>query len=76
MSAQLSLVNVVIFHMLIQIQRRDSTAARTLTTTMATPGGGANLTVALCTSACQAAGYILAGVEYAGECCGFPPSSY
>src|SRR6266516_1182264 len=38
---------------------------------MATTGGSGALTVALCTSACQAAGYVLAGVEYAGECyCG------
>lgn len=29
----------------------------------------ADMTVALCTSACKAAGYILAGVEYADECC-------
>jgi hypothetical protein len=29
------------------------------------------MTIAACTSACQAAGYILAGCEYAGECwCG------
>ncbi|KAH8900419.1 glyoxal oxidase like protein [Thozetella sp. PMI_491] len=28
----------------------------------------AQMTVALCTAACKAAGYILAGVEYAGEC--------
>ena len=27
------------------------------------------MTVALCTSACHAAGYVLAGVEYSGECC-------
>ncbi|KAI9833274.1 MAG: hypothetical protein M1826_000187 [Phylliscum demangeonii] len=45
--------------------------ARTLNVGMATTGGGAALTVALCTSACQAANYALAGVEYAGECfCG------
>ncbi|KAH6634407.1 glyoxal oxidase-like protein [Chaetomium sp. MPI-SDFR-AT-0129] len=32
---------------------------------------GANLTVAKCTAACRAANYILAGVEYGGECyCG------
>lgn len=29
----------------------------------------ANMTVAKCTAACKAAGYILAGVEYSGECC-------
>ncbi|MCJ1410361.1 hypothetical protein MMC19_004446 [Ptychographa xylographoides] len=44
---------------------------RTLTTGMATTGGTGALTVALCTSACHAANYIYAGVEYAGECyCG------
>ncbi|KND94716.1 putative fungistatic metabolite [Tolypocladium ophioglossoides CBS 100239] len=32
---------------------------------------GAQMTVAGCTAACKAAGYVLAGVEYAGECyCG------
>ncbi|KAH0543417.1 hypothetical protein FGG08_002275 [Glutinoglossum americanum] len=52
-------------------QRRDSIAGRTLTTGTGTAGGGGALTVALCTSACQAAGYTYAGVEYAGECyCG------
>lgn len=30
---------------------------------------GASLTVAKCTAACRAANYILAGVEYGGECC-------
>lgn len=30
------------------------------------PGGGSNLTVSSCTTACGAAGYTLAGVEYAG----------
>lgn len=29
----------------------------------------ADLTVAKCTAACRAANYILAGVEYGGECC-------
>jgi len=27
------------------------------------------MTVGLCTSACQAAGYPIAGMEYSGECC-------
>jgi hypothetical protein len=49
----------------------DSVAARTLTANGASAGGGSVLTVALCTQACQAGGYILAGVEYSGECyCG------
>jgi hypothetical protein len=49
----------------------DSVTARTLTANGASAGGGGALTVALCTQACQAEGYILAGVEYSGECyCG------
>ncbi|MCJ1315893.1 hypothetical protein MMC15_001213 [Xylographa vitiligo] len=44
---------------------------RTLPVGMATPGGSGSMTVALCTTACKNSGYILAGVEYAGECyCG------
>jgi len=30
---------------------------------------GAEMTVAKCTAACKTAGFILAGVEYSGECC-------
>jgi Glyoxal oxidase N-terminus/WSC domain len=46
-------------------------ANRTLTTIMPTTGGQAALTVSLCTSACQNAGFTLAGVEYGSECyCG------
>lgn len=30
---------------------------------------GANMTVDICTAACLEADYILAGVEYGGECC-------
>jgi hypothetical protein len=30
---------------------------------------GSTMTVAACTAACHAANYILAGVEYSGECC-------
>ena len=44
---------------------------RTLTTGMGVAGGASKMTVALCTAACQGAGYSLAGVEYADECyCG------
>jgi hypothetical protein len=44
---------------------------RTLTTGVATAGGGGALTVALCTEACGAANFNYAGVEYSGECyCG------
>jgi hypothetical protein len=38
---------------------------------LGTTGGSTKLTVALCTFACNAAGYIFAGVEYAQECCEF-----
>ena len=50
----------------------DSVNARTLPNTVATAGGQNAMTVALCLSACQQAGYSLAGVEYANECCKFP----
>ncbi|KAB8297713.1 hypothetical protein EYC80_001520 [Monilinia laxa] len=49
----------------------DNVGARTLTTNVATTGGGAALTVDICESTCQSLGYVLAGVEYATECyCG------
>ncbi|KAF8860305.1 hypothetical protein BDZ45DRAFT_741435 [Acephala macrosclerotiorum] len=40
-----------------------------------TTGGRGALTVHACTTACQAAGYTLAGVEYAKECCKICPQS-
>jgi hypothetical protein len=47
----------------------DNAASRTLTNLGVVPGGGAAMTVSLCTTAC--AGYALAGVEYGAECyCG------
>lgn len=46
----------------------DSVTARSLSVGMAVPGGPAAMTVELCQAACQAAGYVLAGVEYAQEC--------
>jgi hypothetical protein len=54
--------------MLTRNRLRDQ-GPRTLTVGMATTDGSGALTVALCTSACQSAGYVFAGVEYAGECC-------
>lgn len=49
----------------------DSVGLRTLTSNPGTPGGTAALTVELCTAACQASGFVFAGMEYAGECyCG------
>lgn len=55
----------------------EGTNGRTLTYAIGSVPA-ANMTVALCTSACKAAGYILAGVEYSGECCkaGLPRSPY
>lgn len=46
----------------------DSVSARTLSVGMAVPGGAGAITVEACQSACQGAGYSLAGVEYAQEC--------
>ncbi|KUJ17770.1 WSC-domain protein [Mollisia scopiformis] len=49
----------------------EGVTGRTLPNQVTTPGGPASLTVALCTTACQAAGYVLAGVEYSQQCwCG------
>ena len=53
---------------------REGTTGRALTTGMAVPGGASKMSVALCTSACGAAGFSLSGVEYAQECCKTPPS--
>lgn len=50
---------------------REGAAGRTLTTLITTIPA-AQMTVAKCTAACQAGGFILAGVEYSGECCKFP----
>lgn len=44
----------------------DSVAARTLANQVAT-GDASTMTVAICVEACQAAGYILAGLEYADQ---------
>lgn len=54
-------------------QYSEGTTGRTLTTGMATTGGGNALTVALCTTACKAGGFKYAGVEYASECCELVP---
>ena len=43
----------------------DSVAGRTLTVGMGVAGGMTNVK---CQAACRAAGYVLAGTEYAGEC--------
>lgn len=47
----------------------DNVSGRTLTYGAAVAGGASAMTVELCQSTCQGLGYILAGVEYADECC-------
>lgn len=47
----------------------DSVNARTLKNGLQVPGGASAMTVELCEATCIAAGYVLAGVEYSGECC-------
>ncbi len=49
----------------------DSVAARSLPYAAGVAGGAAAMTVELCEAACRSAGYSLAGVEYADECCEF-----
>ncbi|KAF4635308.1 hypothetical protein G7Y89_g2796 [Cudoniella acicularis] len=46
----------------------EGTNGRALPNPVSTTGGASALTVALCIQACNAAGYSLAGVEYAQEC--------
>lgn len=46
----------------------DQVRYRTLSARPNTPGGSDALTVAVCTAACQAQSFVLAGLEYAGEC--------
>ena len=45
----------------------DSVGTRTLANQVAT-GDSSTMTVALCVDACHAAGYSLAGIEYANQC--------
>lgn len=53
---------------LLTVCSSDSTAARALGTAVGPTGG---VTIESCTAACQAAGFPLAGAEYADECyCG------
>jgi hypothetical protein len=47
----------------------DGANARTLTYAQGVPNGPNGMTVEQCTSACQAGGFSLAGVEYSTECC-------
>jgi len=50
----------------------DNVNARTLSNYIVVPGGQSATTIESCQAACIAAGYSLAGVEYANECCKFP----
>jgi glucan 1,3-beta-glucosidase len=47
----------------------DNVGGRTLMNGLKVPGGPSAMTIELCEPTCNAAGYILAGVEYSGECC-------
>ena len=49
----------------------EGTTGRTLTHGVGSIPN-ADMTVDLCTAACHTAGFILAGLEYGGECCEFP----
>ncbi|PVH81496.1 copper radical oxidase [Cadophora sp. DSE1049] len=46
----------------------EGTTGRTLDHGLAVVGGSNNMSVSNCVTACQTAGYSLAGVEYSGEC--------
>lgn len=50
----------------------DSIDRRTLRNRLGVPGGAAGMSIEACLEACAAAGYSLAGVEFASECCGLP----
>lgn len=52
----------------------DNVSGRALPVGTGVPGGAGAMTVEACTTVCRAGNYVLAGLEYAGECCKF--SSY
>ena len=54
----------------------DRTSARTLGNHLEVPGGPAAMSIEACLTACQSAGYTLAGVEFSGECCKSPGHRY
>jgi hypothetical protein len=54
---------------LTQPEDREGITGRALPFGATTVGGAAAMTVDLCLTACQAAGYVLAGTEYSDECC-------
>lgn len=47
----------------------DNVSGRALPNGESVPGGSAAMTNELCQSACQDAGFTMAGTEYGGECC-------
>jgi hypothetical protein len=57
---------------LMQPEDREGATGRALPFGATIIGGAAAMTVELCLSACQTAGYVLAGTEYADECCKLP----
>jgi hypothetical protein len=50
---------------------REGTNGRALTTFTSVTGGSSAMSVALCIQACNSTGFLMAGVEYADECCKF-----
>ena len=55
----------------IDMEYREGTNGRALGNYMTVAGGQPATTVALCIAACKNAGYSMAGMEYADECCMF-----
>jgi hypothetical protein len=53
----------------IDMDYREGTNGRALTNYVTVAGGQPATTVALCIAACMGAGYSMAGLEYADECC-------
>jgi hypothetical protein len=53
----------------IDMDYREGTNGRALTNYVTVAGGQPATTVALCIAACKGAGYSIAGLEYADECC-------
>lgn len=47
----------------------DNTTGRTLGNQVQVSGGASGMSIEACETACKAAGYTIAGVEYSGECC-------
>jgi hypothetical protein len=47
----------------------DNVSGRALTYGASVPGGSGAMTNGACQTACLAAGFEIAGTEYAGECC-------